>query len=255
MDFSSSLMAADNDGFPSSVKKNTTGFRRSAAARRSVTTPGMADWSDERFDAFKRVMARHGLTTAAAISRASGVSETTLRAYFQRRTKSLSSRNEAKIAKALGLTTDALYDEDYQPVSSPGGRVWVKGYVGAGNGVMLFEAMGEGEGFYEVSRPTVVKPGLKLGALEIRGGSMPPARDGDIIYYEEIDGIEPELILGEDCIVETEDGELLFKEVRRGYELGTFNLISKDGSPIRENVRLKRALPYVCTVRSRHARL
>lgn len=209
----------------------------------------MSEWGDQRCAAFRRIMkARFGLKGAAAIARATGVRPTTLRSYFDRKTDALSARTEHTIARALGVSVDALYGEDYGPVK-PARRVWVKGYVGAGNAVELFEAMGEREGFYEVARPFGADPDLELFAMEIRGGSMPPFRDGDVIYCEQHETLDAARILGEPCVVETIDGRILFKDVRRGYEPGTFNLLSWDGGPPLENERLKRAMPFVSVVR------
>ena len=82
---------------------------------------------------------------------------------------------------------------------------------------------------------------------------MPPFRNGDVIYCEESNTVDAERILGEPCVVETGDGSILFKEVHRGYEDGTFNLHSWDGSAPIENQTLVRAMPFVSIVRKKAA--
>jgi transcriptional regulator with XRE-family HTH domain len=221
----------------------------------------MSSWADERRAAFIRLMReRHGIETPTELARLAGVAPTTIRSYWPGRGEaepqsgSLSSRTEAKIARALGVTVDSLYDEDYGPPPEAA-RVWVKGYIGAGNTVLNFEAMGENEGFYEVARPPGVAGGVNLVAAEIRGGSMPPWRDGDVVYCEARDHVDIDSVLGEACLVELADGGTVFKDVRRGYEPGTFNLHSWDGRPPMENQRIVRAMPMVSVVRKRQAAL
>ncbi len=204
--------------------------------------------SDEKRAAVRRIMKERGLTQAGW-AQAAGMRESTLRAFVKGSTRNLRSDTEQKLAEAAGFhSADQMYGLDYGPPPARF-RVWVKGYLGAGNAIQLFEAMGENEGFYEVSRPLGVSPDVELFAMEIRGGSMPPFRDGDVIYCEKRDHVDLGAVLGEPCAVETMQGEMLFKEVRRGYEPDTYNLLSWDGSPPRENVRIRRAMPFVSVVR------
>jgi hypothetical protein len=213
----------------------------------------MSNESDEQRAALKRFMAARGLNTHAW-AKSAGVPDSTLRSYLRGQTNSLKSHIERKLAGAVGVTVDALYGRDYGP-PLPGARVWVKGYLGAGNAIRLFDAMGENEGFYEVTRPPGINAEVRLIAMEIRGGSMPPWRDGDVVYCQDRDYVDTDLILGEACLVELEDGGMLFKEVRQGYKPGTFNLLSWDGSAPQENVRIRRAMPMIAAVRGAQARL
>lgn len=212
----------------------------------------MSEIDDQRA-ALKRFMMANGLNTHAW-AKAAGVPDSTLRTYLEGRTQSLKSHVEVKLARAAGVSVDALYGRDYA-LPREMRTVWVKGFLGAGNAVVHFEVMGEREGYYEVNRPFGVDPLLEIDAMEVRGGSMPPYRDGDVIYYERRDGADLDAIIGEPCVVELAEGGMVFKEVRRGYEAGTVNLHSWDGSPPKENVRIRRAMPFVAGVRKRHARL
>ena len=211
------------------------------------------DEFEEQRAALKRFMEERALNSYNWATRA-GVPESTLRTYLAGKTNTLKGMVERKLASAEGVTVDALYGRDYAP-SRPASRVWVKGDIGAGNTVLNFDAMGENEGFYEVARPPGVPGDLALGAAEIRGGSMPPWRDGDVIYFEVRDHVDLDTVLGEACLVELADGAMVFKEVRQGYEPNTYNLLSWDGRPPMENQRVRRAMPMVSVVRKRRATL
>ncbi|WP_375549472.1 helix-turn-helix transcriptional regulator [Oceanicaulis alexandrii] len=209
--------------------------------------------ADEKRDALKRFMTGRGLTVSGW-AKSAGIPESTLRMYLKGASRNMRSDTERKLADAAGCSVDALYGLDYgAPLARH--QVWVKGYLGAGNVIQLFEAMGESEGFYEVSRPPGVYGDDKLVAIEIRGGSMPYWRDGDVVYCQQLNHLDAQAILGEACMVELEDGGMLFKEVQQGYEPGTFNLLSWDGSPMRMNNRIRRAMPMVAVVRKAQARL
>ncbi len=212
----------------------------------------MSDLDNKRAG-LQRTMDRMGLNLHQVAKRAD-VPDSTLRSFLTGATRSLRGDTERKVAAALGLTVDGLYGEDYAPRPKPA-QVWVKGYLGAGAGIEMFEAMGENEGFYQVARPPGVSADIKLGAMEIRGYSMPPFKTGDIVYYEERDTVDLDAILGEACVVEVIGDGMLFKEVRRGYEPGTFNLHSWDGSEAIENVRIRRAMPVVALVKRGRAAL
>jgi hypothetical protein len=208
---------------------------------------------EEERAALQRFMDRMGLTLHAW-AKAADVPDSTLRTYMTGRTQSLKSHVERKLAAAAGVSVDAMYGRDYAPRPKRS-QVWVKGYLGAGNAIQHFEAMGENEGFYEVTRPPGLHGDTPLVAMEIRGGSMPPWRDGDVVYCRQRDFVDPDMILGEACMVELMDGGMLFKEVRRGYEPGSYNLLSWDGTPPLENVRLRRAMAMIAVVRKDQARL
>lgn len=213
----------------------------------------MTNEVEEQRQALKRFMDARGLNPHAW-AKAAGVPDSTLRSYLRGQTNSLKSHVERKLANAAGVSVDAMYGRDY---GAPLARrsIWVKGYLGAGNAVQLFEAMGENEGFYQVQHPSVVKDDVELFAMEIRGGSMYPWKDGDVVFCEKRDHIDLSAIIGETCMVELEDGGMLLKDVQHGYEPGTFNLISWDGSPMMQNVRIRRAMPVVANVKKHKVKL
>ncbi len=200
----------------------------------------MMDFSDTRRAAFKRLMQDRGLNSAS-LSRLSGVPESTLRTYLSgKKTVSLNARNERKIAQALNLSVPALYGEDYDSPTVK--EVWVKGLVGAGARIKLWSpGMGEGEGYSRVPWPPGVPMTEDLIAFEIRGESMPPYNDGDLVFLEQSDALPGPELHGKLCVVELDSGELLIKTVRRGYTEGRFNLHSTDGRPPIEDARVVKA--------------
>lgn len=200
---------------------------------------------DIRRKALQRTMERAGLTIAAW-SRMAQIPDSTLRSYLAGTTRSLRTDTARKLARAIGLSVDALYGEDY---SSHGqNRVWVKGFLGAGGGITPFEGLAQGQGFYDVAYPMGAAPGMKLAAMEIRGYSMPPAQDGWLVYYEERGHVDLDAILNRPCVVELKTGELVFKTVRKGFQPGRFSLHSWDGREPMEDVEIRRAMPIVALV-------
>lgn len=80
-------------------------------------------------------------------------------------------------------------------------------------------------------------------ALQISGDSMLPIyQDGGLLIVRGEQHFDPTTALGRICEVRTDDGRSLVKEVRRGANLGRFDLISLNAAPI-ENVKLVFARP------------
>ena len=198
-------------------------------------------------------MSQLGLSISSWAQRAD-LPESTLRTFLNSVTRNMRSDTEARLARAAGFrSADHMYGIDYGPALAHQ-RVWVKGYAESGNSVSLFEALGEREGYYEVARPPSTDPDLPLVAVELRGGALAPFRDGDVIYCEQRRGVDDDVI-GQPCLVVTASDEPLLREVRRGYELGRYNLIGWHGEPLRENVELARAMPIISVVRKDRASL
>ena len=173
--------------------------------------------------------------------RMAGVSEGTIRKYLTGTGgKTLNAITEKKLATAAGVTVSGLYGEDYDsPIVKD---VWVKGIVGAGAKVTLWDSgMGEGEGYSRVPWPPGVPMTEDLIAFEIRGDSMPPYEPGDLVYLEESDALPGPEIINKVCVVELENGDLLIKKVRRGYAPGRYNLHSFDGRPPIEDAHVVKA--------------
>ncbi len=164
----------------------------------------------------------------------------TIKSFLYGKTQSLSGNNERKIAATYGVTVGTMYGEDYD---SPMVKdVWVKGIVGAGAKVTLWnEGMGEGEGYTRVPWPPGVPMIEDLIAFEIRGESMPPYSDGDLVYVEVSDALPGPEIIGKLCVVELDNGDMLIKMVRRGYTPGRYNLHSFDGRPPIEDAQVIKA--------------
>ena len=66
--------------------------------------------------------------------------------------------------------------------------------------------------------------------------------------------VTPEDLLNAPCLVDTADGQRLFKRLRRGYTPGRYNLESWDGSPIIEDVEVLNVLPFAALTPGRKAR-
>lgn len=79
------------------------------------------------------------------------------------------------------------------------------------------------------------------------------AEDGALIYFED-QRTPPEADLyGIPCVVETEDGRVLVKRLKRGSAPGLYNLES-DFGPVIEDVRLAWAAEVVAVIPPRQAR-
>lgn len=88
----------------------------------------------------------------------------------------------------------------------------------------------KGVGLEEVDAP----PGAdgSFVALRVRGDSMWPAyRDGDIIFYEDLQ-YSPVECAGRDCVVRLTDGQVMLKVVAPGSRPGLVTLQSHNAPPI-----------------------
>lgn len=104
--------------------------------------------------------------------------------------------------------------------------IQVMGFVGAGTGVLPFD---DGP-FEQIEAPFGTPPDTI--ALIVRGDSMmPELSDGDYVLYRATPQ-NPEQLLGKRCIVELETGAILVKRLRRGRELGTFDLDSTNAATL-----------------------
>lgn len=91
-------------------------------------------------------------------------------------------------------------------------------------------------------------------ALVVRGNSMHTlADDGAIIYFEDQQTPPGVDLLGYPCVVETEDGRVLFKRLLRGSGPGLYDLESVVGDAIRD-VRLRWAAEVISITPPRQAR-
>jgi lambda repressor-like predicted transcriptional regulator len=206
-----------------------------------ATSSGMVSENDIRRAALRSAMERAGINVHGW-SKAAGVPASTIYSYLDGKTRSLREDTARRLATAIGLTLDQLYDEQSTAHTK---WVWVKGLVGAGAVVTVMDGVGLNEGLYEVALPPGAPADLEYVAFEIRGFSMPPAQERWIIYCLDRQTFQPDEVLGRACVVELSDGKLMFKVVRRGYSAGAYNLESWDGSPLIEDVQIVRAMPFV----------
>lgn len=134
-----------------------------------------------------------------------------------------------------------------------GGEPMVRiiGRVGADNG---------GEVIYTTGHDTWDLVPLPPGgtsaavALEVKGHSMrPTVDDGGLIYFEDQRNPPSPDMLSYACIVETEDGRVLFKRLLKGSAPGLYDLESHNG-PTLEDVRLVWAAEPTAIIPARQAR-
>ena len=213
-------------------------YAKACATSHIMTT---LDDADTRRESVRNAMRRAGINVNNW-AKSAGVPASTIYSYLDGKTRSLREDTARKLAAAIGLSLDQLYDEHSQYHTR---KVWVKGLVGAGAVVQVMDGVGKDEGIYEVTLPPGLNQDLDYVAFEIRGFSMPPAQDRWIIYCLDRQTFQPDEVLGKACIIELSDQRLLFKVVRRGYAPGRYNLESWDGAPLIEDVEIVRALPFV----------
>lgn len=90
-------------------------------------------------------------------------------------------------------------------------------------------------------------------AVVISGDSMSAvAGDGSLVYFRDQRNPPTQDMVGYNCIVELEDGRVLFKRLLRGSEPGKYMLESQVGPPI-DNVRLRWAAEPTAIIPAREA--
>jgi transcriptional regulator with XRE-family HTH domain len=160
-------------------------------------------------------------------------------------------RKAKEYAEAFGVRAEWLYDAAgaVRPDAEP--MVRIIGRVGADTEGAVIQTSGQ-EGFDMVPVP----PGGTSAAvaLEVVGHSMRAvAEDGSLIYFEDQRNPPAPDMLGYYCIVEIEDGRVLFKRLLRGSAPGLFVLESQVGPPI-EDVRLRWAAEPTAIIPPKQAR-
>ena len=170
--------------------------------------------------------------SAAAASSAAGLTEDAIRnirrAVEKGDRQGVSTATLVPLARVLGTTPAWLVggtEED---------RVRVIGLIGADAGGEILYADGQA-GWDTVPRP----PGgtSKTVALELKGRSMRTfADDGSLIYFEDQHTPPTPDMLGEVCVVETDDDRVLLKRLQRGSGPGLYDLESINGPTIRDAV-------------------
>lgn len=177
----------------------------------------------------------------ATVSKQAGLSSSAIRKMFENPTTSPKISSATSIAKALGLTVEAVIDAA-EPRIAP--TIAIAGKVGAGARVPVFDAYEKGDG-PQVECP----PGLSphgIVAVEVEGDSMEPIYSaGDLLFYTRNGHNSiPSEAVGQRCVIEDDDGMGWVKQVKLGSAPGLFNLISLNpGADNIHDIKLKWAAP------------
>jgi phage repressor protein C with HTH and peptisase S24 domain len=119
------------------------------------------------------------------------------------------------------------------------------GYVGAGSEIVPIDDHAQGAGLEEVELPPGVPADSAL--VIVRGDSMHPRYfDGEYLFYREYEGDFSDLV-GQECVVQLDDGRTFVKVLKRGQKPGRFNLESFN-APTLKNQSVKRAGPVIARV-------
>ena len=163
-----------------------------------------------------------GLTQQGAAD-AMGVS---IHSYIklERGTRRLTNEYILRAAKAFGVEPGVVVAEERL---AP-----IVGYIGADASGRVQFAEGQGTGEFVPLPPG----GSELAvALHVRGSSMPDVGpDGSIVYYEDRRETPSEDMLGALVAVGLQNGEVLFKTLRRGSRKGLFDLESTGAPTLRD---------------------
>lgn len=152
--------------------------------------------------------------------------------------RKMQAHEAAQIASALGVSIAEVME--YAGIRLRAGRRMIP-LVGAVDEV--------GEVHLDFSHPTAEVPGSSefpedTVAIQYRtmGSRLDPV-DGWTAFFLPPHGVPPE-VLGTYCVVRLRDGVTLLRGVRRGYRIGTFNLVSVAWPRI-ENAELEWAAPVL----------
>jgi transcriptional regulator with XRE-family HTH domain len=202
---------------------------------------------DSRRAAFNAWVQAHG-PTVADVARRAQVPQTTLYSYASGKSQSLKGITQEKIASAYRVSVEALFGDAAR--AQPEIGVW--GKIGARAEIYPL-ADYTSDPMYQVQLPATLDSEEEYVAFEIEGYSMPPAEPGWLVVFRKIE-VTPEDLLNAPCLVDTKDGQRLFKRLRKGYTPGRYNLESWDGSPIIEDVEVVSVLPFAALTPGRRGR-
>jgi len=198
--------------------------------------------------AFQHWMEAKG-TNTRRVSLKAQVPYTTLAAFVQGSTQSLKGNTEEKIAAAFQCSSHEIFARA-EPAERPA-LIRIIGKVGADASGAV--AMSIANDSWDMT-PIVPGATSKAVALEVSGHSMNTfAPDGSLIYFENQQTPPDAGLYGVVCAVETEDGRILVKRLKRGSGPDLYNLES-DFGPVIEDVRLVWAAEIIAIVPPRQAR-
>lgn len=193
----------------------------------------MASTGEQILARIDRRLRATGLSGNGA-SAAAGLSRDAIRSLRRQiktgRQRGISTETLEQLAPVLQTTPEWLLsatgpetpqDEAFDPDAPEGATVPVKGYVSAGARAH-FLPLYEGE-LDRVEAPSGATD--KTVALEIRGDSLGELFDRWLVFFDDVRSpVTPDLI-GKLCVLETEDGRILVKKIKRQKD-GLFTLIS-----------------------------
>lgn len=198
----------------------------------------------KRAQAFKDWMKAIG-TNTKQVARASGVPYSTLASFVQGDTQSLKGDTEHQIANHYGVSTADIF------ANAEARLIRVIGRAGADTSGELIHSNADAH-YDHVPAPP---PGIPANAaIEVFGDSMrATAEDGSIIYFNDQRTPPTPDMIGYPCIVELEDGRVLFKRLLRGSREGVYMLESNIGPPM-DDVRIRWAAEPTFIVPAKMAR-
>ena len=202
---------------------------------------------EARREAFNAWVRAHG-PNIADVARRAQVPQTTLYSYASGKSQSLKGITQEKIASAYRVTVEELFGGG----SSTQPEIGVWGKIGARAEIYPLSDY-TSDPMYQVQLPATLDADEEYVAFEIEGYSMPPAEPGWLVVFRKIE-VTPEDLLNAPCLVDTADGQRLFKRLRKGYSAGRYNLESWDGSPMIEDVKVVSVLPFAALTPGRRAR-
>jgi transcriptional regulator with XRE-family HTH domain len=147
----------------------------------------------------------------------------------------LGEEHHAPLAAALNITPPDLFRDPSAPLDRGQRYVRIIGRAGADTEGRLVQSDAD-ENYDYAPFP----PGGTSDAVAVRvvGDSMRAiAEDGALIYFRDQRNPPTPDMIGYNCIVELEDGRVLFKRLLRGPEPGIYMLESQVGPPIEARIR------------------
>ena len=202
----------------------------------------------ERHDRLRQARIAAGFARASDAAARFGWNENTYKSN-ENGAAPFSFRKAREYAQAFAVRAEWLYDETGLGGAEP--MVRIIGRVGADAEGAVIQTDGQ-EGWDMVPVPPGGSPDAV--ALEVTGHSMRAvAEDGSLIYFEDQRNPPTPDMVGYYCIVELEDGRVLFKRLLRGTAPGLYMLESQAGPPI-EDVRIRWAADPTAIIPPKQAR-
>lgn len=175
-----------------------------------------------------------------------------LRDFLSGQKNSLATDAVLRIAVELECSADYFMDPGVtDPGPAPERMVRIIGIIGADSGGEIIYVHGQESGDVAPIAPGGTSESV---ALEVKGHSMRGiADDGALIYFENQHNPPTPDMISYVCIVETEDGRVLFKRLLKGSGPGLYDLESINGPTI-SDVRLRWAAEPTAIIPAKHAR-